>query len=81
MHAPRLRPVVFTQTPIGRGHRRNSGFLETNTHAGHQYSDTEKRGVKIGIIVVHAFSHTALGKRGSPVGEQLVLIVSAHENF
>jgi hypothetical protein len=32
-------------------------------------------------IVEHAFSQTALGKRSSPVGEQLVLIISAHDNF
>jgi len=27
------------------------------------------------------FSQTALGKRGSPVGEQLVLVVSVHVNL
>lgn len=32
-------------------------------------------------IAIHAFSQTALGKRSSPVGEQLVLIISAHDNF
>jgi hypothetical protein len=39
------------------------------------------RVTKLSTIVVHAFSQTALGKSGSPVGEQLVLIVSAHDNF
>ncbi len=29
----------------------------------------------------HTFSQTGLGKRGSPVGEQPVLIVSAHDNY
>jgi hypothetical protein len=32
-------------------------------------------------VASHAFSQTALGKRSSPVGEQLVLIISAHDNF
>jgi hypothetical protein len=32
---------------------------------------------KLAAIVVHAFSQTALGKRGSPVGEQPVLVGSA----
>lgn len=36
---------------------------------------------KLSLIVVHAFSQTALGKSGSPIGVQLVLMVSAHENF
>src|SRR6266498_4216735 len=45
------------------------------------YPQIEQKLDHVLSIVEHTFSQTGLGKRGSPVGEQPVLIVSAHDNY
>src|SRR5262245_61273701 len=58
-----LGALPASSAPIAAAGDSNSG--ERVSSAG---------GLTLGSIVIHSFSQTRLGKNGSPVGEQLVLV-------